>query len=104
MIQIAGKKRKSQSAVTEVIQCLQELEKFSEERQEEREMQRRRLELEAEERRQQAEWEMEERRRDAEHRHEERMNAMFMSFFREVLGRPNNYPPPADHQSLDEWD
>ena len=44
------KERKSQSAVTEVIQCLKELEKFSEKRKEEKEMKKRRLELEAEER------------------------------------------------------
>ena len=49
-----------------------EIEKESEERQEEREMKRRKFELEVEEKRRQAEQEMEERRQEAERKHEER--------------------------------
>ena len=78
---------------------MQELERSSEERQEEREIKRRKLELEAEERRQQAEWEMEDRRQEAERKHEERMNYMFLNFFKEVIGRPGTDTPPPSHPS-----
>ena len=100
---VAGKKRKSQSELPKAIKYLQELERSSEERQEEREIERRKMELEAEERRQKAEWKMEERKREAERKHEERMNYMFMNFFREVMGRPGTDTPtpscPLEHTS-----
>lgn len=79
--------------------CLRELEKENVEKLEEREMKRRKFELEVEEKRRQAEWEMEERRREAERKHEERMNYMFMNFMKEVIGRPGNYPPAGGHPS-----
>ena len=75
------------------------MEQSSEERQEERELKRRKMELEAEERQEQAEWEREERRREAEWRHEERMNYMFLNFFKEVMGRPGTDSPIPSHPS-----
>ena len=78
---------------------MRELEKESGERQEEREMKRRKFELEVEEKRRQAEWEMEERRREAEQKHEERMNYMFMTSMKELVGRPSTYPPAGGHPS-----
>ena len=52
---------------------LGEMERAAEERAEERDMKRRKLE-----------WEMEEKRREAERRHEERMQLMFMNFMKEM--------------------
>ena len=110
-IPTAGKKRKGRNELTEWIQCMRELDKYNDEKHEEREMKRRKFELELEEKRQQAEWEMEERRWEAEQKHEERMNYMFMSFMKEMMGRPStsdaghssdqlqpsSYPRPMGH-------
>ena len=76
---------------------MRELDKYNDEKHEEREMKRRKFELELEEKRQQAEWEMEERRWEAERKHEERMNYMFMSFMKEMMGRPST--SDAGHSS-----
>lgn len=51
---VAGKKRKSRSELPEAFKYLQDMERSSEERQEERELKRRKMELEVEERREQA--------------------------------------------------
>ena len=81
--------------------CLRELEKENIEKQEEREMKRRKFELEVEEKRRQAEWEMEERRREAERNHEEKMNYMFMNFMKELMERPSTSYPSAGGQASD---
>ena len=75
---IVVKKRKLNSELAEVICVLGEMEKDAEERAEERDLKRRKLE-----------WEMEEKRRETERKHEERMQLMFMNFMREMsMGRP----------------
>ena len=74
--------------MAEVLLCLGELERRAEERAEKREFKRRKFELE-----------MENKRREAERKHEERMNQMFMTFAREMMGRSGNQRmplPPLD--------
>ena len=86
-----GKKRKARSDLAEVCICLAELDKAAEERVEERELKRRKLEWEMEEKRQEAE----DRRREAERKHEERMNYMFMMLARDVMGQTQDCFPPT---------
>ena len=86
-IHVAGKKQKSRSELPAVTQYLQELERSSEEKQEDTEIKRKELELEAEKRRQQAEWNTKERRWEAHKAGNEGSTRT-----------PNTHPPPAGHQ------
>ena len=89
---MTGKKHKARSDLAEVCTSLSKLDKEAEERAEERELKRRKLEWEMEERRIEAE----ERRREAERKHEERMNYMFLMFAREMMGsRSTHFAPPS---------
>ena len=96
-----GKKRKARSDLAEVCLCLRDLDKAAEERAEEREFKRKKLEWEIEQQRQAAE----EKRREVERKHEERMNYIFIMLARQMMGQPQDafylsgfgsaFPPPG---------